>query len=322
MRIAITTFRRPVRLAALLTRVDHLLLHCDPRSTDVLVVDNDPDSSARAVVARHRGRLAVRIVHEPEPGIAAARSRALIESTDVDLLACLDDDVTPSAGWLDALVGTWRDSGAAVVMGHVCYIWPDDADPWLIAGGFWRRAEHSTGTELGTVATGNVLLDTAQLRALGVDFDRSLGLAGGEDTVFGHDVLRAGGRIVACADAVVIDELPAVRAQVPFVRRRIIAQGKDNQTVRHRRLGGAMASLRARAVGLAAGGLRVVRYGAAGALALMRGERAAHAAATRERWYGQGLLLGALGARGTEYARPPDHARRICRHVPHARRTS
>ena len=50
----------------------------------------------------------VRFVHEPEPGIAAARNRALDESAGADLLVFIDDDERPEPGWLESLVATWR----------------------------------------------------------------------------------------------------------------------------------------------------------------------------------------------------------------------
>ena len=44
---------------------------------------------------------------EPTPGVVAVRNRALAEADGRDLLIFLDDDQTPSSGWLAALVALW-----------------------------------------------------------------------------------------------------------------------------------------------------------------------------------------------------------------------
>ena len=53
------------------------------QDTSVLVVDNDPEAGARETCTGYHP--AVRYVHEPRPGIAAARSRALREAHAHDL---------------------------------------------------------------------------------------------------------------------------------------------------------------------------------------------------------------------------------------------
>ena len=85
--VAVLTFRRPNDLIELLPQ---LLKHSleaavtyDMRQPTVLVVDNDPDGGARETASQFGGGIAY--VHEPTPGIAAARNRALAESVDFDL---------------------------------------------------------------------------------------------------------------------------------------------------------------------------------------------------------------------------------------------
>src|SRR3954469_16278179 len=68
--VAVLTYRRTDRLAGLLPQ---LVQQAAAVGAAVLVVDNDPEASARPVAAGSP----VRYVHEPRPGIAAARNRAL-----------------------------------------------------------------------------------------------------------------------------------------------------------------------------------------------------------------------------------------------------
>jgi hypothetical protein len=159
-------------------------------------------------------------VHEPRPGISAARNRALDEAGDADALVFLDDDELPSPGWLSGLVATWRAHGCAAVAGPVPPLLTGPVDPWVLGSGVFDRPERATGTLLPGAGAGNLLLDLAQVRSLGLRFDERLGLTGGEDTLFTHALLRGGGQIRWCAEAVAVETVPAARLTRPWVRRR------------------------------------------------------------------------------------------------------
>ncbi len=100
--VAALTFKRPEALERLIPiLVDQLASVADQADGEVLIVDNDPDGSAHAAVAAFTDAgQPVRYVHEPVPGIATARNRALSASSDRDLLVFIDDDETPSEHWL------------------------------------------------------------------------------------------------------------------------------------------------------------------------------------------------------------------------------
>lgn len=296
--MAVPTFRRAELLPALLRRVREQTDRLDGLAR-VLVIDNDPERSAA------RAATGAEYVHEPRPGIAHVRQRALALSRDDELLVMIDDDVEPEEGWLDALISTWRAHRPAIVMGYVRYVWPPDADPWLAAGGFLRRTSHPTGTRLPDLATGNVLIDVARVRALGVDFDVSLGLAGGEDTHFGRAVVAAGGSIVACQESVVRDDVATDRVNVEFVRRRTIAHGEGRT---HLELGGRSGATRsaARCGAVVLGLTRLIVFTAMSVLGKLSGRLDLDAVGRRRAWFALGRIRGALGVRRAEYARDDD----------------
>lgn len=66
---------------------------------DVLVVDNDPSDDRTRAVALRAG---ARYVREPCPGLDRARNRALAEASG-SVVAYVDDDARPEAGWLAAI---------------------------------------------------------------------------------------------------------------------------------------------------------------------------------------------------------------------------
>jgi GT2 family glycosyltransferase len=96
-----------------------------PRDLDVLVVDNSPSAElddADVVVDGLRG---VRLLHEPRRGKSHALNRAL-QAELGSVVAVLDDDMVPMAGWADAVIASARarpDYDVFAGRSHV--VWPD-----------------------------------------------------------------------------------------------------------------------------------------------------------------------------------------------------
>jgi succinoglycan biosynthesis protein ExoM len=295
--VAVPTYRRGALLPALVEAIRN-----DARAalsaTRLLIVDNDPAQSARPVaIALDAAYLA-----EPVPGIAAARQAALDAAEADELVVMIDDDLVPEPGWLAGLVDAWRAHRPAAVMGFVRYVWPEGTDPWIAAGGFMRRTRFPTGTRLSALSTGNVLIDAAQVRALGIRFDVGLGLSGGSDLEFGRALLAAGGTIVASAESVARDDIAPERTTAAFVHRRAICQGQVRARLMSRDPLPA-ARLAKRAGHLVGGLVRVPAFAAGEAIARLRGDVPASAVYRRRRWFAQGRVLGALGHVRHEYAR-------------------
>ena len=78
------TYRRPLDLSQALPE---LVRHIETvAGAELLIVDNDTAPSARPIVEPWLADHPVRYVHEPRPGIAAARNRGLDESADSDVV--------------------------------------------------------------------------------------------------------------------------------------------------------------------------------------------------------------------------------------------
>ncbi len=294
--VAVPTYRRtqllPPLVAAIRAQAEDLPVR-------ILLVDNDPDASARPVAAE----LGVEYLSQTTPGIAAVRQAALDAAADDELTVMIDDDVFPEDGWLRGLVDVWRDTGAAVVMGFVRYVWPDGTDPWIAGGGFMRRTRFPNGKRLDSLATGNVLVDTRQVRAMGVRFDLSLGLIGGEDTVFGRAVIAGGGTIVASSDSVARDDIVVERTTREFVHRRAISHGQARVRLLIRE-GAPWQRPFLHALHFVGGAVRWVAFTAGRAITALRGDVAANAVFQRRAWFAQGRMLAALGRVTGEYTRP------------------
>ena len=334
--IAMLTYRRNDYLAQV---IPELLAQADDVSdaqttASVLIVDNDPQSGARAVVEAARAALAgeqseaaepsgradsaaaaatsrLVYVHEPEPGIVAGRNCALSQAHGSDALIFIDDDEIPSPGWLKALVSTWRAQGCAAVTGPTPPTFEVDPSPWVTASGAFDSWEVADGAQVRSADTGNLLLDLAVVERLGLRFDPRYGLTGGEDSLFTRQLTRAGGVIRFAAGAVVTKRVPAARARRTWVLERSLRSGSSWARVRIDTAGsagdGASAALPRLRLRLGYGLKGLAKAGVDGAragVARLRGDVPAQARYEVSSRGGLGMVVGALGGHVREYGRP------------------
>lgn len=300
--VALATYRRAELLETLLPLVVRQT-EALPHTTRVVVVDNDPEQSAKDVVvgfAEH----AVEYYSEPRPGIAAARNRALDAAADADALVFLDDDEEPAPGWLAALVDAWQRWHCAAVAGPVVSRFDGPVDPWVHACSTFRRPRRSTGTLLEGAATNNLLLDVATLARLGLRFDDRFGLTGGSDTMLTRTLVRRGGEIRWCDEALMHETVPAARATRTWVLRRTTRTGNvwSRVNIALERSPAGRARTRAR---LTVRGVYRLAAGVGGTLAgwVLR-DVARRSDGELDVAKGIGVLRGAYGHAVTEYHRP------------------
>jgi succinoglycan biosynthesis protein ExoM len=293
------TYRRPEMLAE---AVGMLRAQLDlVPGARLLLVDNDEQPSASSAVAEAAGGdVRVRYVHEPTPGIAAARNRALDEAGADAVVVFIDDDEQPSEKWLATLLACWEETGAAAVAGRVVSRFAVDPDPWVMATGVFNRPRYSTGDLVAAAATNNLLLDMAQVGAL--RFDLGFGLTGGSDTVFTRGLVAAGGRIVWCDEAPVYDLVPADRATRDWVLARASRVGNSDSRVQvHLAPPGRRGLARVRET--MRGVARVVWGGVRLLWGRLAGSVVHDARGTRLVVRGVGMVRGAWGSHVSEYLR-------------------
>lgn len=303
--IAIPTFRRPEKLAKLIEALPPRIAEASSfGEISVLVIDNDPEGSAAGVVEQ-AGPVPVTYARELRPGIAAARNRALDEAADASLLAFIDDDEWPRPDWLSALLRVWSEHRAAAVMGRVISVFETDVDDWVLATGVFRRRPRPTGLPIPVAAAGNLLLDLDQVRRLGLRFDETLGLAGGEDTLFSRQLVSRGGVIVWCNESETEDEVPRDRLTRAWALKRGFNGGNSTVQV-DLRLAASPGSRGLVRVGALFGGLARVL---AGGLSHLSGrlflDIDRDARGMRTVFRGLGMASAALGHVHREYRRKP-----------------
>ncbi|MFD1720814.1 glycosyltransferase family 2 protein [Amnibacterium endophyticum] len=299
--VAVLTYKRPDDLAAVLPLlVDQAVDVPDGFAVEVLVVDNDPAAGARQQVEAFAASVPVRYEHEAEPGIAAARNRALDRSSDARLLVYIDDDERPEPHWLRLLLETWLGHAAAGVVGPVVSTFAVEPPSFVRAGRFFDRRRLPSGTAVTVAATNNLLLDLDLVRAAGLRFDTTLGTVGGSDTLFTRGLVQAGGRMVWCDEAVVVDVVPAERTTTSWNLRRALRSGNSwSVTALRLEQGGPLQ--RARLVGR--GAVRIGGGAARAAWGAVARSEAHRARGIRSVARGTGMVMGATGLLYREYKR-------------------
>jgi len=305
--VAVLTYRRPDDLAALLPELvaQAVRAEADGRRAGVLVVDNDPGAGARALVegVAAGAPVQVRYAHEPTPGIAAARNRALDEA-GADLLVFIDDDERPVAGWLDHLLRQQAATGAAAVVGPVVSRFAVEPDAWVAAGDFFARRRPATGTRVDVAATNNLLLDVAVVDRLGLRFDERFGLSGGSDTLFTRQLTASGAAMLWCDEALVVDEVPAARVTRGWVLRRALRSGNSWSRTSLALAGSPAQRFVVRVRLLPVALVRLLGGGARAAAGAVLRSRTHQAKGARTAARGLGVLTGAFGSAYVEYRRP------------------
>lgn len=224
--VVIPTFHRPERLR-------EALGSCLGQRTEsgsafeIVVVDNARNASAAAIVAGlDRGRIAIRYIYEPRPGISRARNAGFAQARG-RFLALIDDDEQASPDWLAHLTRTQREYGADVVFGPVYpqFERPPERYVGFLTGFYTYTLSRPTGSLVGERSTNNALVRRACLRT-GEPFNVDLGLTGGEDTLFFRQLRAHGARFIWCAEAFVTERIPPERTRWSYLWRRSFQRGQ------------------------------------------------------------------------------------------------
>jgi glycosyltransferase involved in cell wall biosynthesis len=239
--VAVCTWNRSASLAATLEQMTRLAIP-DGITWELLVVNNASTDDTDAVVASFEGRLPLRPLHEPEPGLSNARNRALAEARGAYLLFT-DDDCLVDSGWLVGYVTAIRQCpGAAVLGGPIEPSFEGDTPAWLprvldrVGAVYGRQTLGDAPVALTAERAGegpyggNMGFRREALLQVG-GFDPALGVrhgryAIGEETEVVRRVLAAGHEGWWTPEARVRHRIPRSAQTLAYVRRWMVGAGR------------------------------------------------------------------------------------------------
>jgi GT2 family glycosyltransferase len=287
--ICIASYRRPEGLCALLRSIDALVFEGAPPQLRVIVADNDAAESARAVcdAARDWLRYPLTYAIERRRGIPQARNASLAAALgQVEWIAFVDDDQRVDPHWLDRLLRTQRESGAAVVAGPILPDFPVGTPQWVAEGEFFTCPDPHYPPP-AVAYTGNALVSESVLAGMSPLFDERL--SRGEDIELFGRIAHAGHRIVWATDAQAFHLIAPERTRLAWIVARAYANARAGVQID-------LAQGRRGRAAIALRGVRCLVEGLICAALPGRRGRAARARALQRAAVGLGQLLG-LAAR-------------------------
>jgi succinoglycan biosynthesis protein ExoM len=296
--IGIASYRRREQLLTLLASIE-AQTGVEGADVRVAVIDNSPEHELKDLCFTG-ARFSTQLVHEPVPGISAARSRALklAREQSADFLVFVDDDERADADWLACLIAKQREADADVVVGVVHAELREDAPAWMKRARVFDMAPPAHERAIGAGYSCNIMFRV--MAADGLDFDPFFGLTGGEDTFFFAQMHLRGAKFARAYDAIVREPTPADRARLSWLMRRWTRTGISDAEI-EMRLG-----MRSRLGAFGKGMFRTLAGGALtmAALPLSFGANFGNAAkGLRIAARGWGYVMSAMRRRIVEYKR-------------------
>ena len=309
--VAVITYRRPAGLARLLDAFRKLHQPSALWSVSFLVVDNDPEGSARDTLKAYAGIFEAGdlvYTHEPNPGIPAARNHALdhAKTSGADVLCFIDDDEIPAPDWLSHLLNGQQKDGCHLGGGPT-RVFPvaegtSGCQRFVLAsmvagqlrGESKIAAAHKAGRRLRTLGTGNWICDVKWASTHQISFDEKLRYTGGSDTAFLDTAISLGAKVGWFPDAICYEHYPLERISLRAAFRRGYSHALAGHQFRKVR-----ATPRALATAFA-----LIAFGFILLVVPLRGI-ASLATGAQRAGTGVGTLAGFMGRRSSLYVRTP-----------------
>jgi glycosyltransferase involved in cell wall biosynthesis len=217
--VAICTYKRNEPLRTLLSALVKVAAETEDRArVGVVVVDDNPDRRAEAVVAEFQDAfsLGIRYRASGKANISIARNLAVNTALeDADWIAMIDDDCEPEPDWLNAYLDVLEKTGADCAFGAMNLRVPPGSPAWLTEQPFFDdiRFDYPEGTSTNLAATNNSIIRADFLRGHPeIRFEPRYGKLGGEDMIFYRSAHNAGLKICFTRKAGVWGNEPPERA--------------------------------------------------------------------------------------------------------------
>ena len=221
------TFRRPEGLNAALSSL--VAQSSISRALEIVVVDNDPDGSAREYVAKYAKTSPIEIVylHISVPGVANARNGALNIARG-RYIAWLDDDQEASTNWLSTLISTAKKYKAALTFCPTIARIPGVSKYNDFYVSFFERAgpEIKEGVLDSFFGCGNSLMDLQYCGLPNPAFDLSANETGGEDDILFAHIQRQAGVLAWTRECYTHEDIRPHRVTPSYLRKRSFAFGQ------------------------------------------------------------------------------------------------
>ena len=228
--LVVCTCKRTKMLKDCILSANEVILPCDIKA-QIIVIDNDPECSAREIVNENAQHIRIPIVYASEPrrGISNARNKGLEEAikSGASHILFFDDDETLTADTLISHIDLYNKNKAALISSGPTISKFDENYPDYIKKHmvFKQRTTKKTGDIRTSCAAGNVFFPVSLVKENGLRFSDEYVFMGGEDGDFFHKASELGFTIVWNNEAVIYETVPAARANMKYILKKCYYNG-------------------------------------------------------------------------------------------------
>ncbi len=225
--VCIATYKRPGLLKKLLESLSAQKTQ-DNIQIEIIIVDNDPLTSANSVVEDfcNLETLKIKYYTQPVKNISLTRNKCVENSTG-EYILFIDDDEIASPDWIQSMVDTMLEYNADAVFGRVKSHFKNGTPEWIKKNPLFNRETPPTGTEALLTRSGNCIVKASLLNNIPGPFDPAYGTTGGEDTHMFSKLRKMGAKYVSCYEGWISEYVPPERATFNYIVKRSYIRGNN-----------------------------------------------------------------------------------------------
>lgn len=230
--VCIATYKRPELLEKLLLSLLSQK-NIDNYNLEIIVVDNDPNKTAKAVVQRFsemiisNPRYTVKYDIQPEKNIALTRNKT-VELATGDYLYFIDDDEYADENCLYHHIRIIKEFDADVTFGNVIPCFNDLSTPsYIKSAQTYYRINVEDGKRTKYFLTGNTMLSFKKIKKKTIIFNSDYGITGGSDYEFFLKISDENSKFLSAASSIVFEFIPPERSNLKWLIKRVFRTGNN-----------------------------------------------------------------------------------------------
>ncbi len=226
--VCIATYKRPSNLKDLIFSIEKQSMP-DGGKIEIIIVDNDPEGSAKDIVNDIKESFKVPILYFDQSikNISLTRNVA-VKNANGDFLLFIDDDEYADSEWVINLYSTLKEYNADGVFGLVIPEFENSAPDWIRNKEFYYSPVDKTGSRARYTYTSNCLIKAKLLKQFDEPFNVNFGLTGGEDAELFDRLQKEGANFITCTDGIVYENITADRATLSYIFIRFFKGGNSH----------------------------------------------------------------------------------------------
>lgn len=225
--VCVATYKRPELLKQL---IDSLIRQkgIDIKEVEIIVVDNDKEESANAVINEYMNKKICEISYftQHEKNISLTRNIAL-EKIKGEYVFFIDDDEYADENWMTTHINNLKKYDADAAFGMVKSYFSDSTPAWIKNCMVYQRNTNPSGDEPANMNTGNCIIKSEFFVKKGYRFDKEYGITGGSDFQLFSKIVKDGYKLISCYEALTYEYVPESRATVKWLIKRVARTGNN-----------------------------------------------------------------------------------------------